>query len=355
METLERNTMQSKTVDAYAAMGRGAALQPYQYTPKELGPMDVEIDITHCGMCHTDLHLINDDAGISTYPLVPGHEVVGTISQMGSAVTVLSVGQRVGVGWLAGADFICEQCTSGRENLCPNGQPTCLGREGGYATRIRVDSRLAFSIPEKLSSEHAAPLLCAGITVFAPLLRHGVSGDARLGVIGIGGLGHLALQYGHALGCHVTAFSSSPDKEQEAKEFGADEFVDASREGALAQHANTCDFILYTATADLPWAEYINALRPNGNLCIIGVPDSEMRISALQLIFGQKSIISSIVGSRSEMQSMLDFSARNRIVPQIELFPMSEVNTALERLRKNLVRYRAVLASEEEIARHHGK
>jgi alcohol/geraniol dehydrogenase (NADP+) len=347
MQQLERDTSHTEgaTVAAYAAITRGASLTPYRYAPKPLGPMDVEVQITHCGMCHTDLHLINDDAGISAYPLVPGHEIVGTVTGLGAAVSALTAGQRVGIGWLAGADLSCEQCTAGLDNLCANGQPTCLGREGGYATHVRVDSRFAFPIPDGLRSEHAAPLLCAGITVFAPLLRHGIGGNSRLGVIGIGGLGHLALQYGRALGCHVTAFSSSADKEEEARAFGADAFIDTSRNGALEQCVNTCDFILSTATADLPWAAYLNALRPGGQLCVVGVPNSEMQVNALQLIFGQKSVTSSIIGSRSEIRSMLEFSARHAIAPQVELFPMAEANTALARLRKNEVRYRAVLTS----------
>lgn len=330
-------------IAAYAALEAGQPLMPYQYTPKTLNTLDVEIKITHCGMCHTDLHLVNNDFGISAYPFVPGHEVVGVVSQLGAAVTELRIGQRVGVGWLAGADFTCEQCQTGRDNLCVNGQPTCLGREGGYAQYIRVDSRMAFPIPDALPSEYAGPLLCAGITVFAPLIRHHVSAGTRLGVVGIGGLGHLALQYGRALGCQVTAFSSSPDKETEARQFGADRFVNTSTEGALAAAANSCDFLLSTVTADVPWAEYVNVLRPDGKLCLVGVPDADVKISALQMILGQKSLLTSIIGSRSEIRTMLDFSARHRIKPQIEVFLLSEVNTALRRIADNSIRYRAVL------------
>jgi alcohol/geraniol dehydrogenase (NADP+) len=334
-------------INAYAAMQAGQPLQPYGYAPKDLDPMAVEIQISHCGMCHTDLHLINNDFGISAYPLVPGHEIVGVVSQVGGKATELSVGQRVGVGWLAGACFVCEQCAAGRDNLCPKGQPTCLGREGGYATHVRVDSRFAFPIPDNLASEVAAPLLCAGITVFAPLLRYGVAGASRLGVIGIGGLGHLALQYGRALGCHVTAFSSSPAKASEAKQFGADEFVATGKAGALEAHANSCDFLLSTVTADVPWKDYLSVLRPGGRLCIVGVPDHDIQIPALPLILGQKSVVSSVVGSRSEIQVMLDFSSRNRIAPLIELFPMHEANRALDRLRTNKMRYRAVLTNSK--------
>ncbi len=331
---------------AFAAMQAGHALQPHRYAPKALDSMEVEIEISHCGMCHTDLHLIDDDLGLSSYPLVPGHEIVGVVSQVGGSATRLRIGQRVGVGWLAGACFVCEQCTSGRDNLCSKGQPTCLGREGGYASHVRVDSRLAFPLPDNLPSEFAAPLLCGGITTFAPLLRHGVGGTSRLGVIGIGGLGHLALQFGRALGCHVIAFSSSSRKAGEAKQFGANEFVATGEARALSAYAGSCDFLLSTVTADLPWEEYLQVLRPGGKLCILGIPERDLQIPALPLILGQKSVVSSVIGSRSEMQTMLEFSARHGIRPQIELFPMHEVNRALERLRNNQMRYRAVLTNE---------
>jgi uncharacterized zinc-type alcohol dehydrogenase-like protein len=331
-----------RTVDAYAADTVGARLEPYRFTPKSLRPMDVEIEVTHCGICHTDLHLINNDFGLSTYPLVPGHEVVGEVVAVGSAVTELRVGQRVGVGFLAGADFTCEQCAAGRDNMCEHWEPTCLGREGGFARGMVADSRLAFPIPEAIASEHAAPLMCAGVTVFAPLLRY-ADGATRLGVVGIGGLGHLALQYGRALGCHVTAFTSTADKEAEAREFGAHDVVDTSDAGALAARAGSCDLLLCTVTADLPWNEYVGVLRRNGRLCLLGFPEHDVSFSAVPLVFFQRSLVSSGIGSRLEIRRMLDFSALHDIRPQVELFPMVEVNTALERLRKNEVRYRAVL------------
>jgi uncharacterized zinc-type alcohol dehydrogenase-like protein len=332
-------------IQALATNRIGQALESYEYVPKKLGPMDVEIRITHCGMCHTDLHLINNDFGLSSYPLVPGHEIVGVVTQIGNDVTALGSGQRVGVGWLAGACFTCEQCTAGHDNLCPNWQPTCLGREGGYASHIRVDSRLAFPIPEALASEHAAPLFCGGITVFGPLMRHGVAGSVRLGVIGIGGLGHIALQYGHALGCHVIAFSTSPAKAAEAQRFGANEFVATNEPGSLASRANSCDFLISTVSANVQWGDYLQVLRPGGKLCVVGVPDGDVRIPALPFIIGQKSVVSGCVGSRSEILAMLDFSARHRIAPQVEIFPMRDANRALERLRINEMRYRAVLVN----------
>ena len=333
-----------EAIAAYAAFGVGQPMQPYRYVPRELGPNDVEIAVSHCGMCHTDLHLTNNDFGISTYPFVPGHEIVGHVSQLGSAARGVTLGQRVGVGWLASACFACDQCDVGKDNVCLNGQPTCVGHEGGYATHVRVDARFAFPIPESLSSAEAAPLFCGGITVFAPLIRH-ATGKSRVGVIGIGGLGHLALQYARALGCHVTAFSTTPRKAAEARRFGADEFVDTSRVGELQARARTCDVLLSTASTDIPWNDYLALLRPGGTLCILGVPQREVQFAALPLILAGQSIVMSPVGSRSEIKAMLEFSARHGIVPQVEVFPMHQVNDVVQRLATNQLRYRAVLAN----------
>ena len=331
-------------IDGYAATSAGGTLSPHRYHAAPLRPHDVEIAITHCGICHSDLHLLDNDWGMTAFPFVPGHEIVGEITRVGSEVSPLRIGQRVGVGFLAGADFSCDECAKGRDNLCENWEPTCLGRPGGFAERVVADDRLAFPIPDAIASEHAAPLMCAGVTVFAPLLRH-ADASTRLGVIGIGGLGHLALQYGRAFGCHVTAFTTSADKEEEARDFGAHDVVDVSAPGAIAAHANRCDLLLCTATADVPWNEYVGVLRRNGKLCLLGIPGRELSLSPIPLIFFQRSVVTSGIGSRWEMREMLAFSAHHGIVPQVEVFPMREVNTALARLRRNDVRYRAVLAT----------
>jgi uncharacterized zinc-type alcohol dehydrogenase-like protein len=332
-------------VNAYAVRAAGGRLEPHRFPARELRPLDVEVAITHCGICHSDLHLIHNDWGISSYPLVPGHEVVGEVIRVGSAVTQLQPGRRVGVGFLAGADFTCEQCAAGSDNMCENWEPTCIGREGGFAERIVADSRLAIPIPDAIASEHAAPLMCAGVTVFAPLLRY-ADGATRLGVIGIGGLGHLALQYARAMGCHVTALTSTPEKEEDARAFGAHEVVDTGQEGALTARADSCDLLLCTVTADLPWNDYLGVLRRNGKLCLLGLPEHGVSVASVPLVFFQRSIVSSGIGSRLEIQKMLDFSARHDIRPRIELFPMREANAALDRLRRNEVRYRAVLAND---------
>lgn len=311
---------------------------------RPLRAQDVEIEVSHCGICHTDLHLVNNEWGMTAFPFVPGHEIVGEVTRIGTGVTLLRPGQRVGVGFLAGADFTCDECSAGRDNMCENWEPTCLGRHGGFATRVVADSRLAFPIPDAISSEHAAPLMCAGVTVFAPLQRY-ANASTRVGVIGIGGLGHLALQYASAFGCRVTAFTSTPEKAAEARELGAHEVVDVSKPGALAARANSCDLLLCTATADVPWNEYVGVLRRNGKLCLLGIPAHDLTLSPIPLIFFQKGVVTSGIGSRKEMREMLEFSALHGIKPQIEVFPMSEVNTALEKLSRNEVRYRAVLAT----------
>jgi uncharacterized zinc-type alcohol dehydrogenase-like protein len=240
----------------------------------------------------------------------------------------------------------CEECRGGNENLCFQVRPTCVSRAGGYAGHVRVDARFAALIPDGLASESAAPLLCAGITVFAPLSRRGLKSNSRVGVVGLGGLGHLAVRYAGAMGCAVTVFSTSAGKETEARGFGADRFVDISRSGSLPSAKNTCDFVIATVPVDLPWAEYLNVLRPNGALHIVGASPGEVSVPVIALLDGQKSIGGSAIGSNAEIREMFRFSAKHAIMPMTELYPMKEVNQALDRLRQNRVRYRAVLASE---------
>ncbi len=330
-------------IHAYAAPRAGAPLEPYQFAANSLGPSDVEIAVSHCGICHSDLHLIDNDWGVSSFPLVPGHEIVGVVTRIGAAVSHLSVGQRVGAGWLAGSCMNCEQCLAGNDNLCRQGQPTCVGRHGGYASAVIVDARFALALPDALKSEFAAPLLCAGITVFAPLKRQRLKENARVGIVGLGGLGHLALQFARAMGYCVTAFSTSANKQVEARGFGADRFVDTRVPGAFGAEASSCDFILSTVSADLPWPDYLDLLKPNGHLCIVGAAPGELRLPIFPLIEAQKSVGGSAIGSNSELAAMLKFSAEHKIAPLVESFPMKDANLALERLRKNQLRYRAVL------------
>lgn len=331
------------TIHAQAAMASKQSLKPFQYEPAALGPHDVEIAITHCGICHSDIHLIDNDWSMSSYPLVPGHEIIGTVADAGPAVKNLKQGQRVGVGWQRGSCLVCEQCVGGDENLCAESRATCVGNHGGFADRIRMDSRFAFAIPETLASENAAPLLCGGATVYSPLKHYGVVPPMRVGVIGIGGLGHLALQFANAFGCEVTAFSSTPEKEKEARDFGAHHFIASTNPAALKKAAGSLDFILSTVFASLDWNTYLQLLRPNGRLCFVGVPAAPIQVHIGSILSGQKSICASVIGSRGTIREMLDFAARHDIEAMTEVMPLADVNKALEKLRANKARYRMVL------------
>jgi uncharacterized zinc-type alcohol dehydrogenase-like protein len=329
-------------IKCYAAFEAKAELRPHRYEPGSLGPFEVEIAITHCGLCHSDIHLIDDDWHISTYPLVPGHEIVGTVRQRGSAVAHLSLGQRVGVGWQCGSCLACEWCLRGEETCCSDKQPTCVGRPGGFANAVRVDSRFAHPIPDALASEHAAPLLCAGITVYTPL-KSGVKPTSRVGVIGVGGLGHLALQFAAAFGCEVTAFSTTPAKEEEARRLGARHFAASGDMQQLESLAGSLDFLLSTVTAPLDWSMWLNVLRPQGTLWVVGASPGKLDIPPMALIVGNKTIRGSGIGTRATMQEMLEFAARHGIRAQTEVMPMLMVNAAVRHVRENRARYRVVL------------
>jgi uncharacterized zinc-type alcohol dehydrogenase-like protein len=332
-------------IQGLAAHAAGAELLPFRYDPGELGPQEVEIGITHCGICHSDLHLISNDWGMSQYPFIPGHEVVGTVSALGARVRGLEVGQRVGLGWQSNSCGICEWCIRGMENLCPESEGTCVHRHGGYADRVRANARFVIPIPEALESENAAPLLCGGITVYNPLRTHGVNPSSRVGIVGIGGLGHLAIQFARVFGAEVTAFSTSATKEEEARALGAHNFVNTRESKAMKEVAGTMDFVLNTANADQDWGVFVSALRPTGTLCFVGVPPSPVSVAAFPLIAGLRTITGSPIGSPHQLREMLDVAARHGVKAQIESFPMAKANAAIEKVKKNKVRYRAVLAN----------
>ncbi len=330
-------------IDCYAAQSAKKPLEKFNYSSRDPGSWDVEVKISHCGICHSDAHLVDNDWGISQYPLVPGHEIVGTVSTMGTSVKHLKAGQRVGIGWQCSSCMSCEWCISGKENLCPEIGGTCLGNYGGFANSIVVDSRFAFALPHGLESENAAPLLCGGITVFAPLIHFDIRPAMKVGVIGVGGLGHLALQFYKAWGCEVTAFSATPGKEKEAKGFGASRVFSSRDPEVLKSKAATQDFIISTVPVDLDWESYLNVLRPEGKLCMVGVPHSAITIPAFPLIAARKTVCGSPIGSRGDIETMLAFAARHGIEAQTETFAMSEVNPAMDRVRNNQARYRIVL------------
>ena len=332
-------------IQGLAVHAAGAELLSFKYDPGKLGLKEVEIAITHCGICHSDLHLISNDWGISQYPFIPGHEIIGNVTAVGAEVRSLETGQRVGLGWQSNSCGICEWCTRGMENLCPASEGTCVHRHGGYADSVRANARFVFPIPDALDSEHAAPLLCGGITVYNPLRIHGVNPSSRVGIVGVGGLGHLAIQFARAFGAEVTAFSTSVEKEEEARALGAHNFVNSRESKALKEAAGTQDFILNTANADQDWGAYVQALRPTGTLCFVGVPPSPVSLQAFPLISGQRSISGSPVGSPYRIKEMLDVAARHGIKAITESFPMAQANAAIEKVKKGKVRYRAVLAN----------
>lgn len=332
-------------IQGLAVHAAGAELLPFRYDPGKLGSQEVEIVISHCGICHSDLHLIANDWGISNYPFIPGHEIIGTVAAKGADVRGLEVGQRVGLGWQSNSCGRCDWCMQGLENLCSESEATCVHRHGGYASSVRANSRFVIPVPDGLPSEQAAPLLCGGITVYNPIRTHGINPSSRVGIVGIGGLGHIAVQFARVFGAEVTAFSTTAGKEAEARALGAHHFVNSRDTKAIKDTAGSLDFILTTVNADQEWGTYLQSLRPNGSLCFVGVPPSPVSVHAFPLISGQRTISGSPIGSPFRIREMLNVAARHGVKATTESFPMAKANEAIEKVKKNKVRYRAVLAN----------
>jgi uncharacterized zinc-type alcohol dehydrogenase-like protein len=332
-------------IQGLAAHAAGAELLPFRYDPGDLRFDEVEIGVSHCGVCRSDAHLIANDWGVSQFPFIPGHEVIGTITAVGEHVRSLVVGQRVGLGWHSNSCGHCEWCVKGMENLCAAVETTCIRRHGGYANRVRANERFVVPIPDALPSEQGAPLLCGGLGVYNPMRTHGVNPTSRVGVIGIGGLGHLAIQFARVFGAHVTAFSASPAKEEAAREFGAHHFVNSRETKAMKDVAGSMDLILSTVNADEEWSAYLQTLRPGGILCLVGIPPSPIIVQAMPLISAMHSVTGNPTGSPARMREMLDVAARHGVKARTERFAMSEANEAIKKVLKNKVRYRAVLAN----------
>lgn len=332
-------------VKAYAAKTAKGPLEPFEYEPGPLGADEVEVKVTHCGICHSDLAMIDNDWGFSRYPLVPGHEVIGTISAVGANVPNSRINQRVGIGWQSGSCGQCDWCVRGRESLCARPQPTIVGRHGGWADRVRTCAKFAVPIPDGLNSADAGPLMCAGSTVFTPMVQFGVKPWMKTAVVGVGGLGHIAVQYLAAFGCEVTAISSSHDKDEDSRKLGATKFIATRGTSELKKAANSFDFILSTVSADVPWSEYIAALRAQGKLVLVGIPPGEVHFPVFPMLC-EKSVSGGCCGSPSDTSLMLDFTARNGVKPQVEVFPMSKVNDAVQHVRDGKARFRVVLEAD---------
>ena len=333
------------TIHAYAAKEAGGALKPFEYDAGPLKSDEIEIDVVACGICHSDLSMLDNDWDQSVYPLVPGHEVVGTIAAVGDSVDHLRPGQTVGLGWVSRSCMTCRHCMSGDHNLCPQEQ-TIVARHGGFADKIRCQSTWAIPLPNGVTSKKAGPLFCGGLTVFNGIIQAGVVPTGRVGVVGIGGLGHLALQFLNKWGCDVTAFTSSGSKAEEAIRLGAHRVIDSRSDAELDGAAESFDVIVSTVNAPLNWDKYFAALGPRGRLHTVGAVLEPIPVAAFTLIGGQKSLSGSPVGSPVTTAKMLEFCARHGIEAVTEHFPMSEVNEALDHLRAGKARYRIVLDRE---------
>ena len=325
-----------------------AARQPMVLESVDVGPLgaeDVEVAVEHCGVCHSDLSLLRNDWGISQYPAVLGHEVVGQVTALGPNAKGLELGQRVGIGWISGSCMHCRQCMSGRHHLCLQAELTIVGHRGAFATHVRSHWAWTIPLPEKLNAAEAGPLLCAGVTVFAPLMMYARPTD-RVGIIGIGGLGHLAVKFAAAYGCDVTAFTSTESKFDEAKGLGADHVVSSKDSAAIKTLGGRFDLLISTVNATLDWDAIIATLAPNGRLHLVGAVPEPIPVAAFPLIVGQRSVSGSPSGAPATIATMLEFASRHEVVPQTEHFPMSDINEAFARLDSGKARYRIVLDAD---------
>ncbi|MEH0833026.1 NAD(P)-dependent alcohol dehydrogenase [Pectobacterium cacticida] len=335
-------------IKSYAAPEAGAALELYEFDAGELQAEDVEVVVDYCGICHSDISMIDNEWGRSSYPLVAGHEVVGHVHALGNAAKNkgLKIGQRVGIGWIAHSCGHCDACISGNQINCQEDKVPTILNKGGFANKIRANWQWVIPLPDAIDIESAGPLLCGGITVFKPLLMHHITATSRVGVIGIGGLGHIAIKLLHAMGCEVTAFSSNPSKEQEVLAMGADKVVNSRDPQALSALAGQFDLIINTVNVDLEWQPYFNALAYNGKFHTVGAVMKPFNVQAFTLISGNRSVAGSSTGSPHELRSLMKLAARASVKPQIELFPMSKINEALQHVRDGKARYRVVLKAD---------
>lgn len=337
--------MTTTTILGYAASGIGRPLEPLTYEPPKLGEHDVRVSITHCGVCHTDIQAIDNYYGLTKFPFVPGHEIVGYVSDIGGSVTELKARDRVGIGWQGRSCGHCEWCERGEEQLCLGiARMGTWESHGGFSSDVVVDSRFAYLLPDSMSSDVAAPLMCAGITVYSALRQYIAKPAKKLGIVGIGGLGHLSIQFAHALGYEVTAISSTPEKRDEALALGAGHFLVTRDTASLQQAEFSLDLLLCTTNGVIDWVQIIDLLRKNGTCILVGFPD--LAFNSTDLVAHQVSITGSFIGNRATMHEMLSFAQEHNIKPMIELMPMSQVNEALQKVKENRARYRIVLVNE---------
>jgi len=348
---------------AYAASSPTSPLAHTTIQRRDPNEHDVQIEVLFCGVCHSDLHMVRNEWSslmATPYPLVPGHEIVGRVTKVGSAVTKYKSGDLVGVGCMVDSDGTCPECKEGLEQFCPNQVLTYASPDkhlggtthGGYSESVVVDQHFVLRIPAKLDPAGAAPLLCAGITTWSPLRHWGVTKGKKVGVVGLGGLGHMGVKFAHALGAHVVVFTTSPNKKADALRLGANEVVVSTDADEMQKHAGTFDFILDTVSADHDVNAYINLLRRDGNMTLVGAPSKPLAVASFGLLLGRRSLSGSPIGGIRETQEMLDFCGEHGITADIEVIPVQNINEAYERLLKSDVKYRfsidmASLKSEE--------
>ncbi len=333
-------------VQAYASQEKGGKLQLWEYELGELGYFDVDISVENCGVCHSDLSMLDNEWMMTQYPFVGGHEVVGKVKAIGSQVKNLEIGDFVGLGWHSSYCMTCEQCLTGNQNMCDSAVGTIVGRYGGFADTVRANMNSVIKLPAGVNRDNAGPLFCGGITVFNPFVQFNISPTARVAVIGIGGLGHMALQFARAWGCHVTAFTSTESKREKALKLGAHDTINSRDTEAIAKVANSFDLILSTVNVKLDWNTYLATLKPSGRLHYLGVVTEPLALNVVPLLFKQTSISGSPVGSPATIAKMLEFCSRHNIEPITEHFPMSQINDALDHLRSGKARYRIILDRE---------
>jgi uncharacterized zinc-type alcohol dehydrogenase-like protein len=336
---------------AYSAGSATTPLAPTKITRRDPTDLDVQIEILFCGVCHSDLHQVrNEWSGVmpTVYPCVPGHEIVGRVTKVGSAVTKFKAGDLAAVGCLVDSDGTCEECKAGLEQFCLHSTLTYnfpdkhLGgvTYGGYSDSIVVTERFVVRVPENLDLAGTAPLLCAGITTYSPMRHWGVTKGKKVGVVGLGGLGHMGVKFAHAFGAHVVVFTTSPSKKDDALRLGADEVVISRNGDEMAKHAGSFDFILDAVSAQHDINAYIQMLRRDGNLTMVGAPEKPLPVAVFSLIMGRRSFSGSPIGGLPETQEMLDFCGKNNITADVEVIPIQKVNEAYERLLKSDVKYR---------------
>jgi alcohol dehydrogenase (NADP+) len=339
------------TTAAYAAVSAHSKLAPRTIERRDPGPHDVLIDILYCGICHSDIHQVRDEWGGSIYPMVPGHEIVGMVAKRGEHVDKWKVGDTVGVGYFVDSCHACEACKEGEEQYCEEGMNTTFnGYErdgktptyGGYSTRITVNEDYVLRIPAGMPLERVAPLMCAGITTYSPLRHFGVKAGDNVAIVGLGGLGHMGVKIAKAMGAKVTVLSHSPGKRNDALALGADDFIDTSEKDAFKLNACRFNFILDTISAKHDYNDYLNLLRRDGTMTLVGIPDP-VPLSAASLILKRRKLAGSLIGGIRESQEMLDFCAEHGVVSDVEIIPIQKINEAYERVLKSDVHYRFVI------------